>query len=353
MNLTQYNVSNDTCQISLSHQPNGSSATVVPLLEGSVALICFITILSMSTVVVNLIVIKTVFTTPRLTRMNAMYLAAHTAICDFIIGAFLLAISLNATIITAEKGERHVVVWETYVCPTIISIRSIGLLLEPFFLFLITLDRYKLIVNHSKPLTHLTKRFVLRATCTGWLTTAIIVGSEAVAATKTFTGSLCRAKSCSKNYHVYIERAGIAISTILFILCCGMYHRIYKVVKNQNVIMGSQAYARVSKRIFALVISTLVLWYVPAVAVGFIGHQKSAKEIRVLTILVSLTTNSLLNPFLYVFQDTKFRNQFCTICTASPGTKGSHRVRQIGIRPIGSEQSVNSEKTNRVCSTSL
>ena len=329
--------------------------TVVPLLEESVALICFITILSMSTVVANFIVITTVFTTPRLKRMNAMYLAAHTAICDFIIGAFLLAISLNATITTAEKGQTHVDVWKTYVCPTITSTRSIGLLLEPFFLFLISLDRYKLIVNHSKPSTHLTKRFVKRATCTGWLTSAIIVGSEAVAsaATRTFTGSLCQSRSSHENYHVYIERAGIAISTILFILCCGMYHRINKVVKNQNVIMGSQTYARVSKRIFALVISTLVLWYVPAMVVAFIGHQKSAKEIRVLTIFVSLTTSSLLNPFLYVFQDTKFRNQFCTICKASPGTKETHRVRRIGIRPIGGEESANSEDTNRVFSTSL
>ena len=357
MNPMPYNGTNNTKNNISPYNTSGSSPTLVPLLEQSIALKCFIFVLSLSAVSANVVVIKIVFTATRLKRINAMFLAAHTAICDLLISVFLLAAVIRATIPTNELEKGHVDVWERYICPTIVSARSLGLLVEPLLLFLMTLDRYKLIVNHSKPSTHLTNRSVLIVTCIAWMTSSIIVGGPVVGFSLKYQleGILCQVAPSDKNYFVYIEKAGIATSSVLFILSCIMYHRIYKVVKNQNEMIGSHIYVRVSKRIFALVVSTLLFWYVPAISVAFIGGHKSAREIRSLTILISFTTNSLVNPFLYVFKDNKFRRELFSMCNACPATtrKTAQKVGRTEIKPRGGEQSASNDETNDVWSTSL
>ena len=358
MNSMPYNGTNNTKDNISSNNTSGSSPTLVSLLEQSIALKCFIFVLSLSAVSANVVVIKIVFTTPRLKRINAMFLAAHTAICDLLISVFLLAAVIRATIPTNELEKGHVDVWERYICPTITSARSLAMLVEPFFLFLMTLNRYKLIVNHSKPSTHLTNRSVLIATCIVWITSSSIVGGQVVGFSfkNQLKGILCQVAPSDKNYFLYIEKAGIATSSVLFILCCIMYHRIYKVVKNQNEMMGSRTYVRVSKLIFALVISSLIFWYVPAMTVAFIGGHKAVREIRSLTIFISFTMNSLVNPFLYVFRENKFRRELFSMCNACPTIrKPVQSVRRIEIKPRGGEQSASNDETeaSNVWNTSL
>ena len=355
MNSMPYNATNNFTKDGISsHNTSGSSPTLVPLLEQSIALKCFVLVLSLSAVSANLVVIKIVFTRTRLKRINAMFLAAHTAISDLLIGVFLLAVTVRATIPSDELEKGHIDAWERYVCPTLLSIRSLALLVEPFFLFLMALDRYKLIVNHSKPSTHLTNRSVLIVTCIAWITSSVIVGGQVVGFSfkSQLKGILCQVPPSDKYYYVYIERAAIATSSVLFILCCVMYYRIYKVVKNQNEIMGSRIHVRVSKLIFALVVSTLIFWYVPAMFVVFIGGHKAVREIRSLTIFISFTTNSLVNPFLYVFRENKFRRELFSMC--NPCTTAQN-VRRIEIRPRGGQQFEGNDETqvSNVWSTSL
>ncbi|XP_074612032.1 uncharacterized protein LOC141866425 [Acropora palmata] len=326
------------------------------LLEQSIALNCFVFILSLTTIIANALVIKTVFTTPRLKRINAMFLAAHIALCDFIIGASLLAIATKALIPEQAKGLSQI--WSRYTCPITTTTRSIALLLEPSFLFLLTLDRYKLIVNFSKPHTHLTKSFIFISTCIAWSASVTLVGGEAFGSAKDnkYEGNLCNRVHSSKNYFIYIEKTVIVVNAILFVLCCVMYFRIYKIVRNQNVNMGTQTYTRVSKLIFALLLSTLVLWYVPAMVVASIGNRKSTKGTQTLTILISFTTNSLVNPFLYVFRDKNFRKN-CFPCITHLRQQNQHcpsEVNKTGsIQPGKDLQLVSHRQTNEVYDTSL
>ena len=356
-NLTEYSEDNNT------HKDTGfSTLESVYILQQSIPLKCFIFILSLSAILANTIIIKVVFTTPRLKRINSMFLAGHIATCDFLIALFLLFVAIHATIFADEEGKAHIDSWKTYSCLITISTRSVALMVEPVLLFLLTLDRYELIVNHSNPSKHLKHRSVLIVTCLAWLTSVIIVGTQAIGFTtkNDFDSYLCgRRASTGKTIDVYIERVGIATSTFLFAICCIMYYRIYRVVKNQNLITGSNTYARVSKLIFALVLSTLVLWYVPAMIVAFIGHQKSAKEIRQLTVFISLTTNSLVNPFLYVFKEKKFRQELFSLCIARATVrKAEPKVHRITIAPmhdVKDEQFASSIEKNRsnMCTTSL
>lgn len=353
-----YNCTNDTQEIVSNSNKSISSLSTASTLEQSIALKCSVFVLSLSTVLVNTFVIKTVFTTPHLKRINTMFLAAQIAICDFLIGGSLLPGVICASIPKHEKGERFLDIWARYVCPTVLSTRSTALLLEPFFLFLMTVHRYKVIVNYSKPWTHLTKNFIFSATCIAWLASITLVGGSALgfAQTNRYEGFLCRRIPSSKNYDIYIEKTGIGINALLLILCGIMYFRIYKKVKYQNVIMEAQTYKRVSKLIFALVISTMVLWYVPAMIVAFIGNRNADQGIRTLTILISFTTNSLINPFLYVFRDTKFRR------SCFPCTRHVHETNQnIPGKPSGTskkkpcegEQWGSNHETNEVNCTSL
>ena len=339
-----------------------STLESVYFLQQSIPIKCFIFILSLSAILANTITIKVVFTTPRLKRINSMFLAGHVATCDFLIALFLLFVAIHATIFVNQEGKAHIDSWKTYSCLITISTRSVALMVEPVLLLLLTLDRYKLIVHHSNPSKHLKHRFVLIVTCLAWLTSVIIVGTQAIGfSTKhDFDSYLCgRRASLGKTIDIYIERAGIATTTVLFAICCIMYYRIYRVVKNQNMITGSNTYARVSKLIFALVLSTLVLWYVPAMIVAFIGHQESAKEIRQLTIFISLTTNSLANPFLYVFKEKKFRQELFSpwIARATVRTARSnvHRIRIVPRHDVNDKQSASDIERNRshTCATSL
>lgn len=360
LNFTRYNETNNTRDNVPHHNTSDSSVTPVSLLEQSIILKCFIFILSLSACLTNLIVMEVVLTTPRLKRINALFLAGHIAICDFIVAANLLVVAVNVIILTTGEQRRNSDSWSRYICPTIVFTRSAALLVEPVLLFLMTLDRYKLIVNHSRPSTHLTNRSVFIATCIAWLISAIIVGSQTVGSITgkhNLNGNLCGRERSSESIGVYIEKVGIVTSSVLFVLCCVMYFRIYRVVKNQNLIMGSNTYTRVSKLLFALVISTLVLWYVPAMIVAFVGHTTSATEIRALTIFISLTTNSLVNPFLYVFREKKFRQELFSRCSKCVCTRRTTpNLRRIGVKTMDTatgQQSVNSDKTNGVYSTSL
>ena len=356
----QYNGTNNMQKNASDFSDNKFSSfpEQAPFLEQGIALKCFVFILSLTTIMANALVIKTVFTTPRLKRLNAMFLAAHIALCDFIIGASLLAIATNGLIPEHAKGLRLSHIWSRYTCPIIISTRSIALLLEPSFLFLLTLDRYKLIVNFSKPHTHLTKSFIFISTCIAWSASVTLVGAVAFgsAMDNKYEGNLCNRVPSSKNYDIYIEKTAIIVNTILFVLCCVMYFRIYKIVRNQNVNMGTQTYTRVSKLIFALVLSTLVLWYVPAMVVASIGNRNSTKGIRTLTILISFTTNSLVNPFLYVFRDKNFRkNCFpCITHVRQANQQCPGKANKMGsIQPGKDQQSACNCQTNEVYDTSL
>ena len=235
-----------------------------------------------------------------------MFLAGHISVCDFFIGLFLLVVAVLAY---DYEQRRFFDSSKRYLCPIMVSLRSAALIVEPLVLFVMTLDRYRRIVNHSKP--PLSRRFISLAVYFTWFIAVVVVSITSVGFMREVNyGSLCsRVDSSRKSIDFYVEKALIAASTLLFVACCIMYFRIYRVVKTQNQRMGTQTYVRVSKLIFALVMSTMVFWYVPAIAVAFFRQDTASKEVRQLIILIAFTTNSLVNPLLYVFREKNFRQQ--------------------------------------------
>jgi len=314
-------------------------------------------------VLVNLGTITIVFTTPQLARISTMFLAGHIAVCDFLVGLSLLGTAVLAFDSEQRRFIDHV---SPYVCPVMISFRSAGLVVEPLILFVLTLDRYKRIVNYGKP--PLSRHFISRAACFSWFTAvvAVSVGSLGFIDKAKYETLCSRVDSSRRAIDVYIEKALITASVVMFVFCCIMYFRIYRVVKTQNQRMGTQTYVRVSKLIFALVFSTMVLWYVPAIVVLFFGHQSVGKEVRKLAILIAFTTNSLINPFLYVFREKKFRLEIFPFCNrrtghraVNPNLDGNNvfRVHEIAMANIEglhtSSNCCNDEETSTQYSTAL
>lgn len=350
-------------QDNASYHNNTDASLTSPSLVGNIALKTFLFILGISAVLVNLVTITVVFTTPQLTRISTMFLAGHMAVCDFLVGLFLLV----AAVLAYDYEQRRCIdSCKRYVCPVIISFRSAAFIVEPWVLFVMTLDRYKRIVNYGKP--PLSRHFISIAAYFSWFTAVVVVGIGSVGfIDKASYGTLCsRVDSSTKSIDFYIEKALITVSSVLFLFCCIMYFRIYRVVKTQNRRMGTQTYVRVSKLIFALILSTMVLWYVPAIAVAFFGRQNVSKEVRQLTILIAFTTNSLVNPFLYVFREKKFRHEISPLCNRRTGRRGVNpngdgknvfRVYEIAMADIKEVQTssncCNSEETEKECSTSL
>ncbi|XP_078353003.1 follicle-stimulating hormone receptor-like isoform X2 [Oculina patagonica] len=356
LSITQGNVSN--------FNNTDASRTSTSLLVGSIELKTFIFILGLLAVLINLVTVTVVFTSSQLKRISTMVLAGHIAVCDFFVGLFLLVVAVLAF---DYEERRYIDSSKRYVCPVIISFRSAGLIVEPVVLFLMTMDRYKRIVNHSKP--PLSRRCISLAACFAWFIAIVVVSIGSVGFMKEVNyGSLCsRVNSSTNSIDSYIERAVIASSALLFVSCCIMYFRIYRVVKTQNQRMGTQTYVRVSKLIFALVLSTMVFWYVPAIAVAFFGRQNTAsKEVRHLIILIAFTLNSLVNPFLYVLREKKFRQEISPSCKCrttrrrenpSRHSKNSFQVYEVAMVDIKDVQSssncCNSDETSNGYSTSL
>ena len=348
-----------------SQNISDASLLSLSLLEQNKTLQSFIFILSISAVLANLIITAVIFSKPQLKSISTLFLAGHIAVCDLLIALYLLVAATNTAVISNdfENRKEYYDNWHRFSCPVIISVRSIGQLVEPVVLFLMTLDRYKRIVNFSKP--PLSHRFISFSTYLVWLIAIVVVGVSlsGLIGKQDFDGAICsRMDTSGKSIGSYVERALIASSTILFISCCVMYFQIYRVVKNQNQRMGTQAYVRVSKLIFALVLSTLVLWFVPALAVAFVGHKDSSmKEIRQLIILVSFTTNSLVNPFIYVFREKKFQQViFAWINRTSSqgrGVPNGKKVTSFRIGVVKDDHAAtnygNSNETEQVCTTSL
>lgn len=342
---------------------NNTNASLTPSLLENIALKTFLFILGILAVLVNLGTIIIVFTTPQLARISTMFLAGHIAVCDFLVGLFLL---VTAVLAFDNEQRRFIDYVSPYICPVIISFRSAALIVQPLVLFVMTLDRYKRIVNYGKP--PLSRHFISIASYFSWFTAVVVVSVGSVGfIDKVKYGTLCsRVDSSNKSIDFYIEKALITVSALLFVLCCIMYFRIYRVVKKQNRRMGTQTYVRVSRLIFALVFSTMVLWYVPAVAVAFFGRQNVSREVRQLAILIAFTTNSLINPFLYVFREKKFRHEIFPICnrrtgrrTVNPNAdrKNVFRVYEIAMANMEGLQTssncCNDEETSKEYSTTL
>ena len=359
---TQYAVISIT-QDNISYHNNTKASLTSASLVGNIALKTFLFVLGILAVLVNLVTITIVFTTPQLARISTMFLAGHIAVCDFLVGLSLL---VTAVLAFDNEQRRFIDYVCPYVCPVMISFRSAALIVEPLVLFVMTLDRYKRIVNYSKP--PLSRHFISIAAYFSWFTAVVVVSVGSVGfIDKVKYGTLCsRGDSSRKSIDFYIEKTLIAVSSLLFVFCCVMYFRIYRVVKTQNRRMGTQTYVRVSKLIFALVFSTLVLWYVPAIAVGVFGGQKVSREVRQLAILIAFTTNSLVNPFLYVFREKRFRHEMFPLCnrrtgqrTANPNVDGKNvfRVYEIALANMEELQTssnyYNHEVTSKEYSTSL
>lgn len=354
--LTSKNVSSPKISIASSSSPS--------LFEESIILQSFIFILSISAVLVNALTMTVIFSKYQLRSLSTMYLAGHVAVCDLLIALYLLVAVIHTAVlsIVVEETEQYYDIWWRFICPLIISIRSIGQLVEPVVLFFLTLDRYRRIVNLSKP--PLRHRSFSIATKLLWFSAVVVVFASlsTLIGKQSFSGALCsRVDTSGKSIDSYVERALIASSSILFITCCGMYLRIYRVVKNQNQRMRTQAYLRVSKVIFVLMLSTLVLWFVPAMVVASIGRQDSMREIRQLIILSSFTINSLVNPLIYVFREKKFqRVAFSWLNRTSSkrrGILGVNKVTSLRNAAVINENDVtnfgDSKMTEQVFTTSL
>ncbi|XP_022798183.1 G-protein coupled receptor 12-like [Stylophora pistillata] len=342
-----------------------ASSSSLSLFEENNVLQSFICILSISAILVNVLTMTVIFSKPQLKSLSTIYLAGHVAVCDLLIALYLLVAVIHTVVLSIldDQTRQYSDNWQKFVCPLTISVRSIGQLVEPVVLFFMTLDRYKRIVNFSKPPPRY--RSISIATNLIWFAAIVVVfGSLSVLFGKqSFSGALCsRTDTSAKTIDSYVERVLIISSSILFITCCGMYFRIYRVVKNQNQRMGTQAYVRVSNVIFALVLSTFVLWFVPAMVVAFIGSQDSSmKEIRQLIIVSSFTTNSLVNPFIYVFREKKFqRVAFSWLnrtCSKRRGMPAGNKVTSFRIDSAINENNVtnlgNSNETEQFFTTSL
>ena len=305
---TQANVSSqNTTELVLAH---------LSLLQQNISLDIFIFILSLTAVTVNILVLTVLFTDPSLYRTKSMILGGNIAVCDLFVASYLLTIAVNNKRTPDTKHTDHDDSWEMFVCPTIKSIRSVAMTMEPICLFIMTLDRFKVIVNQFRPLAHLTYRSVVSTVAFAWLGSLAIVIFAAVFEKNAKTkGYLCWRSISQKSISFYLEQIIISVDLMLLVSCCVLYFRIYRSVKSTNLCVGGRTYIRVSKHIAALIISTFVLWFVPAIAVVIFARKNpSAKEVRTLIMLICFTANSAINPFLYVFRDRKFQIAFFSLC---------------------------------------
>ena len=288
--------------------------------------------LGLVSVLANFVVMGTVFSRRRLYRVKTMFLAGNVATCDFFIGFYVLMIAASEAETRESLIDRRELFGEEWACPVIMLFRGAALTMEPFALFVLTLDRYKLVVNYRRPAMRISRRTVKIAMFLYWLLGfALQFSVVAYEGVDSYQGQFCAGRRDNKSISFYLEQIVIILSAAFFIVSCTMYAAIYRNVKRHSLRAGTRRYVRISKQLAALVISTFVLWFLPAAitAVAAFFHQSEGEldiGVRLWCIVLFFTANACINPFLYVFRDSNFRKAVRNIVPCLVSRRQERRI---------------------------
>lgn len=253
------------------------------------------------------------------------------------------------------------------ICPKVGFLWVLGQCTTSIISVALTVDRYLCIVFSMKPDIRITPRLAALTIVFNWLLAAslMFVGHYFKMFRKTY---LCLPISFQQHFPsetVYTLALG-STGITLYLSTIPMYVHIYRVVKRSSQQMGVKRESTLAKRIALLVMSNLVFFFIPVLALSvwiiFVGNSRddllsfyARSAIQDLIPLYCLSINSCLNPLVHALRNDKFKTALKKNLSVTGYTNHvtlSNRGHTNHVTSTGNSKHVISPgSTNRVAST--
>lgn len=264
-------------------------------------------------IILNLTVFVTTLTTKNLRKLPTMLLVANLAMSDFFVGIYSLAITASRH---AMSYQRFVTVMDS-LCPALGFLWVIGQFMAALSSFLLTTERYVVIIFSMRPSISFTTKTCLYSVLACW-TVAVLMALLPLFRVGTYTTTtFCIPIQPAKGIpHSFAYSTSlVAIGFLLYMFTLPMYVHIFLHVRKSGNQMGIKRDGRLAKKISILVVTNLTFFLLPIfIALLWLFTQTfnniplSTREILVGSFTtICFSINSFLNPLLYAFRDRRFR----------------------------------------------
>ncbi|XP_032221542.2 probable glycoprotein hormone G-protein coupled receptor isoform X2 [Nematostella vectensis] len=285
-------------------------------------------------IVLNLCVITTTMYSNRLRKNIAMLLVANLAFADFLNGLY----SLSITAVRQQRTFQEMLKFTSTSCSYLGFPWMFATELSVNTLFVLAVERFLSIVYSTKPRYRLMLRSCVVVIAVIWIYSLLLAVLPLVGVADYSITLFCvpiyPVKSIPAQFWFSFYVTGTV--AITYLVTIPLYVKLYRAVKKSGLRTGKRNDVTLAKRIFILVMCNMFFFFLP-VAISLIwswsGTVRSVSRTAtdVLTSafsIVCLTISSAINPGLYAFQSSSFREELRSLYRRVFG-------KRIGFRGVG------------------
>lgn len=276
--------------------------------ENSLVMLKVVGTIGIAGLIINLLVALNIICSKKLRENISMLFVCNMSVSDFLLSLFSLCLLVYSSShsydqlhrITRATNWKIGFLWVLGLCGSVITS------------FYLTLERYLVIVYTMNPNIRICRRLAYFMILVCWLI-AIFVTGYALYYKFYSQSTFCipiRVNYSNSNSHIFkysifTGSSGLVFSILSFIL----YIHIYIFAKRSANNLGVKRESNVAKQIAFLVFSNIFFYCFPLIINGVIAVALSDpfKTINHVSLLLSITMNSFVNPFLHAFRNGRFQ----------------------------------------------
>ena len=268
--------------------------------------------LGVVSMVFNFVVIVTILCSRLLIKKPSLFLTVQLAFGDLFLAVFSLTIA-NGHGFTSDSILRQ---WREYQCPYFRSLLILGQTIEALTSFVMTLERYLVIVHCMRP----SRRITFRMAC--FLSFFIcIFGLLSCLVIQHFDKPIIRdnymcvlVQNFKKSNRILASQVLMLLFVAIYLAVVGMYIHIYIFVRRSAQRAGSQRETTLAKRISIIVLSNMFFYAAPNLVtvvvtagdIRLVSDHADNFTLRIWLPPMCMITNACLNPFLFAFRNEEF-----------------------------------------------
>ena len=265
-------------------------------------------------VLVNLLVFLTILFSKTLRKNISMLLVCNMAVSDFLISVYTICITTYLSQVTFAYSNDY----SSYNCWKMGFLWMLGETGSVITTFLLTLERYFVIVYSMNPDVRITRRMAAILILVCWLVAIFLTGVALYFNFYRFTFLCIPVRFDFDIFDALLFTINIIILALLsYILTFACYIHIYITVKRTAQSAGVKRESKLAQRVALLVFSNIFFFCFPIIISAFIMvlyHYQVLEDLGDLVFemtakvvpAVFLSLNSFLNPFLHAFRNDRF-----------------------------------------------
>ena len=268
----------------------------------------FTSIIAVLALILNFLVIATTLRSENLLGSVAHVLVANIACGDLLIALYTIVLTITRQSITFDT---FFMIQEKF-CKVAGVFNLVGLFISPFMTFMVTLERYFVIVYCMQPNIRITLKHAYIVIVVAW-TFSI---SLAICLLNLRTLSHAEDDVCipiGNNDGNAVTYVGIFLLFLYFISIALYCHIYFNVKKTTEKTEQQRSDNSIAKKIVQINITNVLFWITPIIAIYFTTLSQIAFDQKRIIWdcfgMTCLVINSSINPVLFSFRNDMFRSQ--------------------------------------------